>query len=51
MDASEAVKLCIRNTENLIKLATKIDKQELAEAQKSMRAEKTLSIIQKVLED
>ncbi|GAG16734.1 unnamed protein product, partial [marine sediment metagenome] len=51
MDASEAVKLCIRNSENLIKLATKIDKQELAEAQKSMRAEKTLSIIQKVLED
>jgi len=50
MDASEAVKLCIKNTENLIRLAEKIDKQKLAEAQRSMKAEKSLAFIQKILE-
>ncbi|MBE0478987.1 TIM barrel protein, partial [Candidatus Aerophobetes bacterium] len=51
MDATEAVKLCIRNTDNLIKLAEKIDKRKLADAQKSMKAEKVLPLILKVLEE
>lgn len=50
MDASRAVELCIKNTENLIKLAEKIDRQKLAEAQRSMKAENSLAVIQEILE-
>ncbi|TET48084.1 sugar phosphate isomerase/epimerase [Candidatus Aerophobetes bacterium] len=50
MDASRAVELCIKNTENLIKLAKKIDRQKLAEAQRSMKAENSLAVIQEILE-
>jgi len=32
MDGFRAVELCIKNNKNLIKLAEKIDKQELAQA-------------------
>ena len=49
MDGSKAVELCIKNTENLIKLAEKIDRQKLAEAQKSMKAENSIAVIQEVL--
>jgi len=50
MDSSRAVELCIKNTENLIKLAEKIDRQKLAEAQRSMKAENSLAVIQEILE-
>lgn len=50
MDASRAVELCIRSTDNLIKLAEKIDKQKLADAQRSMRGEDSLAVIQEILE-
>jgi len=50
MDASRAVELCIKNTENLIKLAKKIDRQKLAKAQKSTKAENSLAVIQEILE-
>lgn len=50
MDASRAVELCIKNTENLIKLAKKIDRQKLAEAQRSTKAENSLAVIQEILE-
>lgn len=50
MDGSRAVDLCIKNTENLIKLAEKIDRQKLAEAQRSMKAENSLAVIQEILE-
>jgi len=50
MDSSRAVELCIKNTENLIKLAEKIDRQKLAEAQGSMKAENSLAVIQEILE-
>lgn len=49
MDSTEAVKLCIKNTETLIKLAEKIDKEKLLQAQKSMKAENTLSVIREIL--
>jgi len=50
MDASRAVELCIKNTENLIKLAKKIDRQKLAKAQRSTKAENSLAVIQEILE-
>lgn len=51
MDGACAVNLCIKNTENIIKLAEKIDKQKLAKAQSSMRAEESLTVLQKILEE
>lgn len=50
MDPSRAVELCIRNTDNLIRLAQKIDKEKLVKAQNNLRAEDSLSVIQKILE-
>lgn len=50
MDGSRAVELCIKNTENLIKLAEKIDRQKLAEAQETMKAENSLAVLQRILE-
>lgn len=49
MDASRAVQLCIKNTENLIKMAEKIDKEKLSETQRSMKAENPLQLIQNLL--
>lgn len=48
-DKKFSLELCIKNTENLIKLAEKIDRQKLAEAQKSMKAENSIAVIQEVL--
>jgi len=50
MDGSKAVELCVRNTDNLIKLTEKIDKDKLRKAQDSGKTENTLEVIQKVLE-
>ena len=50
MDSSRAIGLCIRNTDNLIRLAQKIDKKALAKAQNGLGAEESLSVLQKILE-
>ncbi len=50
MDPSRAIELCIRNTDNLIRLAQKIDKKALVKAQNGLGAEESLSVLQKILE-
>jgi len=50
MDAVQAVELCIRSTDNLIKIAERIDFERLTKAQASLKAEACLRIIQEALE-
>lgn len=48
MDDSQAVELCVKSTNNLIKLIGKIDREKLAEAQRSLRADYALNVIQQI---
>ncbi len=50
MDGSKAVEICVKNTDNLIKLTERIHKDKLRKAQTSGKAENTLEIIYQILE-
>ncbi len=50
MDGSKAVEICVKNTDNLIKLAERINQDKLRKAQTSGKAEKILEIIYQILE-
>ena len=49
MDGSRAVELCVKSTDNLIRLAEKIDKEKLVKAQSSLRADNSLAVVQEIL--
>jgi len=49
MNGSRAVELCVKTMDNFIKLAEKIDKEKLAKAQSSLRADNSLAVVQEIL--